>query len=95
MPTDELESELVSYLKHLVNRVRLNELSANAVPKQFKGIKYALDVNYRENDVRWKSIKALFPTKVKLSGYKAWTTVQIQEMEKFCKTPRNLAYFGT
>lgn len=91
MSTDELESELVSYAKHLVNRVRLNELSANTVPKQFKGIKYALDVNYRENDVRWKSIKALFPTKVKLSGYKAWTTEQIQEMEKFCKTPRNLA----
>jgi hypothetical protein len=47
MPTVELESELVSYTKHLVNRVRLNELSANTTPKQFKGIKYILDVNYR------------------------------------------------
>ena len=51
-PTVSLESELVSYTKHLINRVRNNELSANTVPKQFKGIKYLLDVNYRENDVR-------------------------------------------
>jgi len=92
MPTTELETELVSYTKHLVNRVRLNELSANTVPKQFKGIKYLLDVNYRENDVRWKSIRALFPSKVKLSGYKAWTTEQIQEMELYCKSTRNLAF---
>ena len=91
-PTVSLESELVFYTKHLINRVRNNELSANTVPKQFKGIKYLLDVNYRENDVRWKSIKALFPTKVKLSGYKAWTTEQIQEMEKYTKTTRNLAF---
>jgi len=91
MPTIELESVLVQYAKHLINRVRLNELSANTVPKQFKGIKYLLDVNYRENDVRWKSIRALFPSKVKLSGFKAWTTEQIQEMEKYAKTPRNLA----
>ena len=90
-PTVELETELVSYTKHLVHRVMLNELSANTPPKQFKGIKYLLDVNYRENDVRWKSIRALFPTKVKFSGHKAWTTEQIQEMEKYCKTPRNLA----
>jgi len=91
-PTIELETELVTYVKHLNSRVRLNELSANTVPKQFKGIKYALDVNYRENDVRWKSIRALFPSKVKLSGFKAWTTEQIQDMEIICKTPRNLAF---
>ena len=92
MPTVELESELISYTKHLVNRVRLGELSANTVPKQFKGIKYLLDVNYRENDIRWKSIRALFPTKVKLSGFKAWTTEQILEMETYCKSARNLAF---
>ncbi len=92
MPTVELESVLVQYARHLINRVRLNELSPNTVPKQFKGIKYLLDVNYRENDVRWKSIKALFPTKVKLSGFKAWTTENIQEMESYCKSTRNLAF---
>jgi integrase/recombinase XerD len=92
MSTVELENELVNYAKHLVNRVRLNELSANTVPKQFKGIKYLLDVNYRKNDVRWKSIKVLFPTTVKLSGYKAWTAEQVQEMELYCKSTRNLAF---
>lgn len=91
-PTIQLESELVVYTKHLVNRVKLGTLSANTVPKQFKGIKYVLDVNYRENDVRWKSIRALFPPKVKLSGYKAWTNDQIFEMEKYTKTARNLAF---
>lgn len=91
-PTINLESELISYTKYLVNRVRNNELSANTVPKQFKGIKFVLDVNYRENDVRWKSIKALFPTRERFSGYKAWTTEQVQEMEKFCKSPRNVAF---
>jgi len=92
MPTVELESVLVQYARHLINRVRLDELSANTVAKQFKGIKYLLDVNYRENDVRWKSIRALFPTKVKLSGFKAWTTEQVHEMESYCKSTRNLAF---
>ena len=44
MPTVELESLLVQYAKHLVNRVRLNELSPNTVAKQFKGIKYLLEI---------------------------------------------------
>ncbi len=90
-PTDELQYILVEYTKFLVNRVKKDELSPNTVPKMFKGIKYVLDVNYRENDIRWKPIQALFPAKVRKSGYKSWTTEQIQEMEKYSKTTRNLA----
>jgi len=92
IPSDDLQYDLVKYTQFLVNRVKNKEISPNSVPKYFKGIKYVLDVNYRENDVKWKPIRALFPTKVRFSGYKSWTTEQISEMEKYCKNTRNLAF---
>jgi hypothetical protein len=90
-PNKELESILVNYCKFLLKRVNDKELSPNTLPKQFKPIKFVLEVNYRENDIRWRPIEALFPPTERRSGYKAWTTEQIQEMEKFTKTTRNLA----
>jgi len=88
-PSEELENTLVSYCKFLLSKVNQKTLSANTVPKMFKPIKFVLDVNYRENDVRWRPIEALFPPSVRRSGYKAWNTEQIQEMLDQCNNSRN------
>ncbi len=90
-PSEELENILVSYCKFLLVKVSTKILSANTVPKMFKPIKFVLEVNYRENDVRWRPIEALFPPTVRRSGYKAWSTKQIQEMLEQCPNSRNKA----
>jgi len=72
-PSDELQNILVNYARHLVKRVNSDELSANTVPKMFRGIKWLLNSNYRENDIKWKPIETFFPKSVKRSGYRAWS----------------------
>jgi len=37
-PTNELQKILVSYTRHLIKRVNNDDLSANTVPKMFRGI---------------------------------------------------------
>jgi len=71
---------LVRYARYILAKVNENELSANTVPKMFRGIRWMLNSNYRENDIKWKPIEALFPKSVKRSGYKAWSTEQLQVM---------------
>ena len=88
-PSEEIEDTLITYCKFLLTKVSEKSLSPNTIPKMFKPIKFVLDVNYRENDVRWRPIEALFPPTVRRSGYKAWTTEQIQEMLEHCTTSRN------
>ena len=90
-PTDELQKILVSYTRHLIKRVNNNDLSANTVPKMFRGIKWLLNSNYRENDIKWKPLEALFPKEVKRSGFKAWTTEQIALMIEYAPYLRNKA----
>ncbi|MDF2423237.1 MAG: integrase [Nitrosopumilus sp.] len=90
-PTDELQSLLVNYTRHLVKRVNNNDLSANTIPKMFRGAKWLLNSNYREHDIRWKPIEALFPKSVKRSGYRAWTTEQISKMIESTNDLRNKA----
>jgi integrase/recombinase XerD len=90
-PSDELQKILVNYARNLVIRVKKGDLSANTVPKMFRGIKWLLNSNYRENDIRWKPIEALFPKSVKRSGYKAWTTEQIELMLEHTSHLRNKA----
>jgi len=90
-PTDELQNLLVGYVRHLVKRVNAGDLSANTVPKMFRGIKWLLNSNYREHDIRWKPIEALFPKSVKRTGYKAWTTEQIRNMIDATNDIRNKA----
>jgi len=57
-------------------------MSANTVPKMFRGVRWLQNSNYRENDIRWKPIEALYPKSVKRSGYKAWTVEQSETREK-------------
>ncbi|MBL7001908.1 MAG: integrase [Nitrosopumilus sp.] len=90
-PTDELQQILVSYTRHLIKRVNSGDLSANTVPKMFRGIRWLLNSNYRENDVKWKPLEALFPKEVKRSGFKAWTTQQITLMIENTNQLRNKA----
>ena len=84
VPNEELENTLVDYCKFILHKVRQGKLSPNTVPKMFKPIKFVLGINYRENDVRWRPLESLFPPTVRRSGYKAWTTGQIQEMINRC-----------
>jgi len=91
IPSDELDDALVSYCKFLLSKVANNALSPNTVPKMFKPIKYVLDTNYRENDVRWRPLESRFPPSVRRSGYKAWSTDQVHEMLDKCTTSRNRA----
>ena len=90
-PTDELQMILVSYTRHLVKRVNTGSLSANTVPKMFRGIRWLLNSNYRENDIKWKPLEALFPKEVKRSGFKAWTTDQVALMIENTNPLRNKA----
>ena len=79
-PSGELQQMLLKYVRFLVKRVKNGNLSANTVPKMFRGIKWLLNSNYRENDIKWKPLEALCPKTVKRSGYKAWSTEQIGVM---------------
>ena len=90
-PSEKLQTLLVNYTRHLVKRVNNDELSANTVPKMFRGIRWLLNSNYRENDIKWKPIEALFPKSVKRSGFKAWTSDQIQLMLENTGNLRNKA----
>ena len=90
-PTDELQKILVNYVRYLIRRVNSDSLSANTVPKMFRGIRWVLNSNYRENDIKWKPIEALFPKSVKRSGYKAWSTAQIGVMLENTSDIRNKA----
>jgi len=90
-PSTELQNHLVAYTRHLVKRVNKSDLSANTVPKMFRGIKWLLNSNYREHDIHWKPLEALFPKSVKRSGYKAWTTEQIKSMIDTTHNLRNKA----
>ena len=84
VPNEELENTLVDYCKFILHKVRQGKLSPNTVPKMFKPIKFVLGINYRENDVRWRPIESLFPPAERRSGFRAWTTEQIQEMIDKC-----------
>ncbi len=90
-PTDELQKILVSYARHLIKRVNADDLSANTVPKMFRGIRWLLNSNYRENDIKWKPLEALYPKSVKRSGYKAWDTEQVRLMLENTRHLRNKA----
>ncbi len=90
-PTDELQSILLNYMRYLNKRVNSGDLSANTVPKMFRGIRWVLNSDYRENDIKWKPLEALFPKSVKRSGYKAWSTMQIGVMLENTSDIRNKA----
>ncbi len=58
-PSEELQKIILHYTRHLIKRVNDDDLSANTVPKMFRGIRWLLNSNYRENDIKWKPIEAL------------------------------------
>jgi integrase/recombinase XerD len=91
MPTTELQFELREFTLHLLDRVSKKELSANSVPKYFKGIKWLLDANDREGEIKWKSLESLFPKETKRSGYKAYPTEDLEKMISHTKQIRDKA----
>jgi len=91
MAKEKLQDDLIDYVKYVNTLAKAGKISNNTVPKRFKGIKYVLDINYRENDVMWKPIRAMYPERVRLSGYKPYTTEQIQVMLNRTDSRRNKA----
>ena len=91
MDKGDLEDLIVSYTHHLNNRVKSKEISANTVPKMYRGLKLTLVLNGRENDIRWKMIEALQPRSVKRGGYRAWSTHQVQVMLSLTAVKRTIA----
>jgi len=89
---DQLQDALIDYVQYLNTLARTGKLSNNTVPKRFKGIKYILDVNYRENDVAWRPIRAQYPEKVRLTGFKPYTSEHIQDMLTHEDRIRNRAF---
>jgi len=88
---EKLQDHLIDYVRYVNTLAKAGKISNNTVPKRFKGIKYVLDINYRENDVMWKPIRALYPEGVRLSGFKPYTTEQIQVMLNRTDSRRNKA----
>ena len=86
-PSRELQNHLIKYTRHLVDRTEqpINDpkyMNPNTVPKMFRGVKWTLDANGREGNIKWKIIEGLFPKEIKRGAYKPWTTSQIQAMLK-------------
>jgi len=91
MTKEKLQDHLIDYVRYVNTLAKAGKISNNTVPKRFKGIKYVLDINYRENDVMWKPIRAMYPEKNRLTGYKPYTTEQIQVMLNQTDSRRNKA----
>lgn len=91
IPDKKLQEILEGFLDHLKKRVKNDEISPNTVPKLFKAYKVLLDANYREHAVSWKPIALQYPKKEKRSGYKPWTTEQIDTFLQYTNTAREKA----
>lgn len=76
----ELQCMLEDFLEYQKTRVEDDLISPNSVPKFFKPYKYLLEINYRENAVMWKPIAKMYPKQEKRSGFRPWSTEQINEM---------------
>jgi len=79
--TDEqLQIMLENFLEYQKERVEDDIISPNSVPKFFKPYKYLLEINYREHAVMWKPLSKMYPKMEKRSGFRPWSTEQINEM---------------
>jgi len=54
--------------------------SPNSIPTIFHTIKWYFEIIHDRNDVNWKKLQKLFPTKVKKQGSQAWPDNDIREM---------------
>lgn len=75
-----LEDYLIE-LRHTIN--------PNSIPVRFTGLRHFCIMN-RKN-INWDIIHKLFPQKQKRTGYKPWTTKDIQNMLKYNKNVRTKA----
>lgn len=88
IPNDELQNMLENFLEYQKSRVEEDIISPNTVPKFFKPYKYILEINYREHAVKWKPIQKMYPTQEKRTGFRPWSTEQIEEMLKVASSSR-------
>lgn len=81
---DTLQDMLESFLDFEKKRVKDNVISPNTIPNYYTAYKMLLEANYREHAVKWKPIVMKYPPMEKRSGYKPWTTTQINKMVRKC-----------
>ena len=80
LPDEHLQNMLENFLEYQKKRVEDDLISPNSVPKFFKPYKYLLEINYREHAVMWKPLSKMYPKQEKRSGFRPWSTEQINEM---------------
>ena len=84
MPSLKIQQLLEDYLielRHCIN--------PNSIPIRFTGLRHFCIMN-RKN-INWDIIRKLFPEKQKRTGYKAWTTEDIQNMLMNVSSLRTMA----
>ncbi len=74
LSSDKIQELLEDYVIHLKKRV-----SPNSVPTYMNGVKHFCIVS-RIRGIEWKIISKMYPARVKLTGYRAWTTKEVQGM---------------
>jgi len=84
LPHEKLQELIEDYVIHLKNKI-----NPNSVPVMLQGIKQFFIMN--RIPVHWEIINKMFPSKVKSSGTKHWSTEQIRSMLKTSNSIRNSA----
>ena len=90
-PTRELQNELTIYVKFLNSRVENKEISPNSIKGYFYGIKWLLEANGREGEIKWKQLEALYPKTVRKAGHKGYSTEQVAELLEVANSPKDKA----
>jgi len=96
----EMEERIYDYVDLLKHKVRCTEksknwkespISPNSFPNYLKPIRKILDINGRENSVRWKMIYSTLPNKEASAGYKAYSKEDVAKMIEFSLDLRSKA----
>jgi len=84
MLNEKLQVMLEDYLLYL-----RKHSSPNSIPTIFAGVELFLRAN--DKTINFWKLHKMFPPKIKKSGFRAYTTVEVKEMLTFAKSKRNKA----
>ena len=84
MSADKLQVMLEDYLLHMRKQV-----SPNSIPTIYAGLELFLRAN--DKNLNFWKLHKMFPSKIKRSGFRAYTTDEVKDMLEFAKSRRNKA----
>ena len=82
MSTDKLQAMLEDYLLHIRKQV-----SPNSISTIYAGLELFLRAN--DKNLNFWKLHKMFPSKIKRSGFRAYTTDEVKNMLEFAKSKRN------